>query len=313
MKSRRSAAPLKTYTWLLALALLAACGQPSTPIVQAPTALPATNTPIPVPTNTPAPTPLPGSQVYPITSLDNKIPWLPLEKGREPMTVFYGFNFNKPPFDNLLVRQAFAAAVDKDAVAEEAAGFGFREVRPAMTLTPPSVLGRDLYDEMGVLYDPVQAKALLEEAGYTDVKAFPVPTLIVYLRGAAPGAHFRIAETIVDMWEQHLGIAVKIDVQETPGAAFAKLESSNAEMFLLAWGADLNDPDNFLKQMFHSQSPENHGHFYSPEFDRYVDQAAGLSDAGERQILYIMADRVISERDVALIPLFHTLWYQQLH
>ena len=51
------------------------------------------------------------------------------------MTVYYGFNCDKPPFDNALVRQAFAAAVDRDEIAKEAAGFKFRNVTPATSLT----------------------------------------------------------------------------------------------------------------------------------------------------------------------------------
>jgi hypothetical protein len=37
--------------------------------------------------------------VYPVSSLASGIPWLPLEEGEEPMTVYYGFNAEKPPFN----------------------------------------------------------------------------------------------------------------------------------------------------------------------------------------------------------------------
>ena len=58
-----------------------------------------TQTLIPTNTNTPGPTPIPGFQFQPLYALDNSIPWLPLEEGNEPMSVFFGFNVEKPPFD----------------------------------------------------------------------------------------------------------------------------------------------------------------------------------------------------------------------
>ena len=307
---------LKAWIGLLCLVLLPACG-PTTapsPIIPAiPTeAASATAAPIPTSTDTPAPTPLPGTQVYPVSSLASSIPWLPQDRSRNPFSAYYGFNFKQPPFNDLLVRKAFAAAVDKELVAQEALGFKMREAVPAMTLTPASVLARDLYGEVGIPFDPVEAKALLEQAGYASVDAFPPTTLIVYMRSsAAPGVHFRIAEAVVEMWKTHLGITVQIEAVESPPAMVARMQNSAPAMFVYGWGADYVDPDNFLKALFHSQSESNHGDFYSPEFDRYVDEAAELSDPAERQALYIQAERIISERDVALIPLFHSLGYLQ--
>ncbi len=75
-----------------------------------------------------------------------------------------GFNLARAPFDDLAVRQAFAAAVDTEAVTESL-GFG--------TYTPiDSFLSKEskYYDPTveGVLtYDPARADALLDEAGWT--------------------------------------------------------------------------------------------------------------------------------------------------
>ena len=314
MKSYPHCRIAKALALLVLPSMLSACGgtavTPAEPTLPPVEVVVSTATSIPASTHTPAPTPFPGTQVYPLSSLGNGIPWLPLEKGREPMTVYYGFNFNTPPFNDLLVRQAFAAAVDREAVAAQAAGLQLREVTPATTLTPPSVLGRDLYGEVGVPFDPARAKALLEQAGYSDPESFPKATLIVYLRGAAPGAHFRIAQSVADMWKAHLGVTVAVEAVESPYAMEARMQTQEPEMYLLAWGADVMDPDNFLT-LFLSRSEFNHGHFKSPAFDGYVNQAGALFDPAERQILYMKAEQIISEQDVALIPLFHTLWYEQ--
>jgi len=316
MKKARNLKNLQAVICIIFLVVLSACGQtPSaTPtLTSVPTNAPtSTITPIPTSTNTPEPTPIPGSQVYPVSSLGSSIPWLPLEKGKEPMTVYYGFNVNKPPFNNVLVRQAFAAAIDREQIAQEAAGFKFRNVTPATSLTPPQVLGRDLYGEVGTPFNPSKAKDLLQQAGYNNVASFPSVTLIVSTRGeAAPGAYFRMAQTIVGMWETHLGVKVEIEVVGNMGEYINRLQTNPPDMYQLGWGADYNDPDNFLKTLFHSDGEYNFGHFNNQEFDRLVDEAARLNDPAERQLLYIQAEQILSEQEAGVIPLYHTLYYQQ--
>jgi oligopeptide transport system substrate-binding protein len=82
-------------------------------------------------------------------------------------------------------------------------------------------------------------------------------------------------------------------------------------MYQLGWGADYNDPDNFLKRLFHSDSELNYGHFSNQEFDRLVNEAAKLNDPAERQLLYIQAEQTLTEQEVGVIPLYHTLYYVQ--
>jgi hypothetical protein len=52
----------------------------------------------------------------------------------------------------------------------------------ATTLTPPETLGRDLYGEVGAMFNPQMAKDLLIQAGYSDTSSFPK---IVFLVSAA--------------------------------------------------------------------------------------------------------------------------------
>lgn len=306
----------------LILFALTACGQtpPAIPadvsasgsVPQAAnTPLPAnTNTPAPTPTNTPEPTPIPGVLVHPLSYFAKSIPWLPLDVDNDPMTVYYGFNFDKPPFDNVLVRQAFTAAIDREEIAKEAAGFKFRNVTPATSLTPPQVLGRDLYGVVGIPFDPARAKDLLKQAGYENGYGFPAVTLYVTTRGSdAPGAYYQMAKSIAGMWKKNLGIQTTIKTFDNVSGYQEIWATKPGDIYQLGWGVDQNDPDNILRALFHSEGDLNIGNYNSAVFDALVDQAAELSDPLERQLLYIQAEQIITEDDAGVIPLFHTLFY----
>lgn len=301
---------------IIALMILSACGQTpaaaptSTPVPSKVPTSTVTLTPIPTSTNTPEPTPIPGDQVYPVSSLGKSIPWLPYDQNEIPMSVYYAFNVKKPPFNNTLVRQAFAAAVDKEQIAQEATGFKFRNVTPATTLTPPQVLGRDLTGQVGILFDPARSQELLQEAGYSDVTSFPPVTLLVSTRGeAAPGAYFRMAQSIAEMWKTHLGITVKVEAVGNMGSYTNRLQTDPPEIYQLGWGADYNDPDNFLKALFYSRADFNYGRFNNRDFDHLVEAASGPGDPAKRQLLYIQAEQILTEQETGVIPLFHTLYY----
>jgi ABC-type oligopeptide transport system substrate-binding subunit len=273
-----------------------------------PSPIPATSTltSTPTNTNTPEPTPIPGVQVYPISSLGNSIPWLPYDDAKKPMSVYYGFNVEKPPFDNVLVRQAFAAAIDREQIAQKALEYYFRNAEPATSLTPSEILSRDLYNEVGISFDPTRAKELLQQAGYSNVESFPSTTLLVSTRGkGAPGAYYQMAKLIVDMWQVNLGITVEIEVAEIQSYR-DRFATNPPHIYQLGWVADYKDPDNFLKALFHSNSEVNFGHFNNKEFDGLVDEAARLTDPEKRLLLYIQAEQLLAEKEAGLIPLYHS-------
>ena len=313
---------------LLMLALLLGCSPqaapspvPPTPvptssptpptIAYTPSPLPPTSTITPAPppptaTLTPTPTPLPGTVVVPVDTLGNTLPWLPMDNKAVPGVNYVAFNLAIPPFNNALVRQAFAHAIDRQVIAEMAHKYRARDARPATTLTPPETLGRDLYNQVGAVFDPQKAKDLLTQAGYSDPSAFPTVTMIVNAYGdIAPGARFNMANAMVDMWQNNLGISVQVKVVKTFKDYGDRLRTDPPEIFWQGWAADVNDPDNFLRGIFHSGSQYNYGHFSNAEFDQLVDDAAIAGHPAKRQELYILAERLLCETQAALITLYH--------
>jgi ABC-type oligopeptide transport system substrate-binding subunit len=267
----------------------------------------ATDTPIP------SPTPLPGSVVFPVNTLGKSIPWLPMEKTAMPGVNYVGFNTAKPPFNSTLVRQAFAYSIDREVIVNLANKYKARDPKPATTLTPPQTLGRDLYGVIGANYDPQKAKDLLTQAGYADPTTFPKVIFMVNASGdIMPGARFNMATAMTEMWQTHLGIKVEIQAIGSFNEYGERLTTNPPDLFWNGWVADFNDPANFIGEIFNPngdyQGKYNYGHFSNSEFNALIDRAKYSNDPALRQELYIQAERLLCETEVALIPLYFTVY-----
>lgn len=241
--------------------------------------------------------------------MGDSIPWLELDLNKRPTSSYYGFNVTRPPFDNVLVRQAFVMSINRRSIVELIENW-FENVRQATTLTPSETLGRDLLNDVGLTFNPVRARELHAEAGYSDPSSFPQVFLIVSSRGEAyPGAYSRIADLVVQMWEENIGIAVEIEVHGDRATYRGLLDTGNFHMYQVAWGADVNDPDNFLNTVFYSSSQFNFGHFSPAEFDDLVIRASEEIDPVVRQLLCIEAERILTEELAGIIPLYHSCFY----
>ena len=251
------------------------------------------------------PSPLPGSVVIPVEELGTSVPWLPLDQAAHPSTYLFFFNLSKPPFDNVLVRQAFAAAIDREALVKIAQQYGAKDARPATTFTPPQTLGRDLYNEIGIRFDPVRAKDLLARAGYTDASQFPAVTLLIGVEDtSAQEANDNIAKAMIEMWRQYLGI--KITIERIDNDTYLdRITSNPAEIFrAFIYPREINDPDSFLP-IFHTGAKMNFGGFSNAEFDKLIEVAKNNPDPAKRQELYIQAERILCEMETAIIPIYH--------
>src|SRR6266581_697605 len=109
------------------------------------------------------------------------------------------FNNKMPPFDNVVVRQAFAYATDKEMLAHSV----FNDsVVPAPTIIPPGMPGYQ-QNNTGIPYDTNMAKSLLESI-YPDVTTVP-PITFSY---ASSQISSQEASALQGMWQNALGIAV---------------------------------------------------------------------------------------------------------
>jgi oligopeptide transport system substrate-binding protein len=218
---------------------------------------------------------------------------------------YYAFANDKAPFDNVHVRRAFSAALDRD--------WWVREFRPAdgismIHFTPPGVFGAPPLDEVGVGYNPDYAREQLALAGYPECEGFPE---IIGLTWADAG---EVMVFLAARLEEVLGCDPDlIRVEEMPfDQMYSRINpDSPAEyrphLWIGGWGADYPDAHSFLGDFLYCESANN---FKRPcsEIDDLIDQAAVETDPLVRIGLY----RDIEERlfgpegEFPIIPV-HTL------
>lgn len=217
------------------------------------------------------------------------------------MTTFYiGLNTKSPPFDDVKVRQAFAHAIDKQTISDVV----LRKSRvPAKGILPPPMPGYNP-NLQGLDFNPEKAKQLLAESKYKDAQSLPDITLTLPGGGADPGP---IAQAVVGMLEQNLG--VKVAVQLVESATFnSELQRQRYQAFELGWSADYPDPQDFLDIMFHSKSANNHMAYSNPMVDQLLEAARTEKDQNKRFQLYQQAEQIIVT-DAPWIPLFYNAEY----
>lgn len=205
---------------------------------------------------------------------------------------YYSFAVDRKPFDNPALRKAFAMAIDRAVLPKILQG----GPTPASSWIPPGMLAHN--PEIGLKFDPAEARRLLKEAGYPDGRGLP-PIVLGYNTDEEKKL---IAEAIQSMWQKHLGVVVRIENQEWK-VFLKKLQTDPFPIFRSGWGADYPDPDNFMK-LFTSNSGNNHGRWKNSRYDQLLDLAAREQDAKKRSQLYDEAQKLLTEVDVAIVPLY---------
>jgi hypothetical protein len=254
--------------------------------------------------------PLPGKEVIPPEKLGSKYPWLALDNSARPAVYYYYFNLRKPPFDNLLVRQAFAAATDREELTAAAREMGIKDTEPATTYTPSETLGRDLYGEIGIPFDPSQAKQYFEQAGYKDPTKFPAVTLLIGVSGTdIPGYHEKMAEMVAGMWQKNLGVTINVEKLEF-NAFVDRIFTDPPEIFRTTFYTANNDPDDFMRN-FVTKTRNNLGGYANPDYDLLIEKALKDSPQTTRQMEYIQAESILNEKDTVILPVFHLTYMKK--
>jgi oligopeptide transport system substrate-binding protein len=219
-------------------------------------------------------------------------------------TYYYGFNTTKPPFDNVKVRQAFSAAVDRQKLIDTVLK---GEQKPAKTFACPGIFGTPAEDPdfKGITFDPANAKKLLEEAGFPGGKGLPEVTLMIN----TSEAHQKIAQFIQQSWKDNLGVDVKLANQEW--AVYLKTVHDNApQIYRMGWCADYPDENNWVLEVFHPTKGANEPKWdpnsaSAKAFIAAIEKGAAVTDPAERRKAYFEAEKILTEDQAIIIPIYY--------
>ena len=206
------------------------------------------------------------------------------------VTFWVVMDTTRPPFDDPMVRRAFAMSLDRERLVEEVLEGG---VNLANGLLPPGMPGYDA-SLRGINHAPVMARQLLADSQYAD----EMPEIIFTVPSDGASATVRF---MIDAWQEELGVEVTTELVPDDDY-FYQLESIGEHLFVYGWVADYADPENFLDLLFHSSRHD--GRYGNEEFDRLVEQARVERDHDTRLELYGQAEQLLMD-DVAIIPLYH--------
>lgn len=213
---------------------------------------------------------------------------------------YIGFNVTKPPFDNVLVRKAFSAAIDRKSMVDLLQGAGI----PTTSWIPKGMLGYD--PNIGIDFDPSEARKWLAEAGYPGGKGLPEITFLY----PDVGSNRLIAVALQSMWKKHLGAKLRLNNQEWK-VYLSTLNVDPPQIFRGGWGADFPDPHNFMN-LFECDTGNNHTRWCSKEYDSLIDAAAREIDPVKRVPIYNEAQKLLTESDVAIAPFFISIQYSMI-
>ncbi len=238
-----------------------------------------------------------------------------------PCTYYYGFTTTKPPFDDVRVRTAFSAAIDRVGLIQTVLEYGGEMA--ATSFAPPGTLGAPPPGTAGLGYDPELARTslqeFLDEKRLEDGAAFSNQYAIVlgYNTGEL---HRQVAAAIQAMWADVLGVQVRLEEQdwndflETTGSTAPVGETFH--IFRMGWCADYPDENNWVRQVFHYQEGGNRSRRQCADpncavlvgpaaFDRLVIQAAAERNPETRAEMYTLAENILAREQVVAAFIFH--------
>jgi peptide/nickel transport system substrate-binding protein len=212
-----------------------------------------------------------------------------------PLSVGYiAFQQCIAPFENVKVRQAVAMAINRDALVKN---FYAEGDQVADGFQPPAIPGSK--PTLKIEYNPDKAKALLTEAGFPDgfsTEFWYVPVI----RGYSPDGK-AIAEAIsVDLAK--IGVKVELKTEDW-GAYLDHRNEGKFPMWMLGWGSDNGDPDNFIGYHFAHPigKPKAEDCYGNDKLSQLLIDGAAEPDAAKREAIYQEAEQIVHD-DMARIP-----------
>jgi peptide/nickel transport system substrate-binding protein len=218
---------------------------------------------------------------------------------------YLGFNQAHAPWGNRDCRLAVAHAIDKQGIVDSLyAG----DAEPAKEMMPPGLWG---YNEAveDYAFDMAEAQGALDRC----LAAETMPAEVLFYVPPIQRFYYpkpkELGEAIQASLSE-LGINTSIQSPDWGSVYLPDVRNGEADIWLLGWGGDNGDPDNFLCVFFCGGSADFNadaeGNPLPPSeaVNEVLRRAATLNDQAERQALYEEANQLIHD-EVLAVPLVH--------
>lgn len=211
---------------------------------------------------------------------------------------FFRVNVSKAPFDNKLVRQALALAIDRETLCNKY----LRKMKVSTGVLVPMGVG-GYTSPPGQVFDPQKAKRLLTEAGFANPKDLGV----VSLHYNTDETLKLVAQVVQQMWQKYLGIEVELFNEEYK-SHLKTMKALNYDVTRSRWIGDYVDPNTYL-ELFVSDSTINRTGWKNTTYDALIAAAAAELDQDKRFTHLQQAEAILLE-EAPVIPLYvHTKAY----
>jgi dipeptide transport system substrate-binding protein len=204
---------------------------------------------------------------------------------------YLAFNVEKPPFNQVEVRQAIAYALNRESYLK----LVFQDTGVvAKSPLPPTLWGYDgklkSYD-----FDLAKAKELLRKAGFANGFETELWTLPV-ARPYNPNGK-KMGELMQSDLAK-IGIKVKLVTYDWP-TYLARSRKGEFQMGQYGWSSDNGDPDNFMGQLLTCAAitgGANMSRWCDPAYDKIAMHAKTITSVKERTAQYILAQQYFAQK-----------------
>lgn len=208
-------------------------------------------------------------------------------------------NTKMPPVDNVLVRKAIAAAINRSEIAEKVF---FNTMTPLYSLIPAGMWGHtDAFKEAyGEGPNITLARSLLSQAGYSETNKLVIE---LWYTPTHYGDTEADVATLLKKQLEATGM-ITVEIKSAEWSTYVD-NARNARMMLslFGWYPDYIDPDDFTSPFLLSTANKWTGSQYAnPTVDQLLKDAMVKVSQSEREDLYRQVQKILAD-EAPFIPL----------
>lgn len=206
---------------------------------------------------------------------------------------YINLNTADPILSDVRVRQALAHLVNRqqilDTIYKGIGQIANSPIPPGMWAYAADVPGYD--------YDPEQAAALLDEAGWElgadGIRMKEGQPLALTVRTHSEDPDRRQVIEVLQAEFTKAGIQADTNVVEWP-SYFADIQESKYQVAVIGW-LNLTNPDRAMFRPFTIAGPANYGQYENAEVDKLIRDARATLDQDKAREMYQQTSRIIAE------------------